>query len=214
MPASLEAVPSPEETQILLAEAENQNPGSWIDHVRHVGRAARYLAERHPRLDPERAWALGCLHDIGRRQGYFKLRHITDGWRYLTEQGFPGAARICLTHSFPLPQLDAYFGPRDAPLEDEQFLEDFLSTVEFDDYDRLIQLADTLCLPSGFCLLEKRMLDVASRYGVCSTTVPVWKALFAIRREMEAEMECSIYDCLPGVRENTFAQEIAIALPE
>ena len=35
----------------------------------------------------------------------------------------------------------------------------------------LIQLCDGLALPNGFCLLEKRLLDVSMRYGCNEHTV-------------------------------------------
>lgn len=40
-------------------------------------------------------------------------------------------------------------------------MEHFVKNAVYDDYDRLVQLCDSLALPSGFCLLEKRFVDVA-----------------------------------------------------
>ena len=64
-------------------------------------------------------------------------------------------------------------------------------------------LLDALALPTGFCLLEKRFVDVAIRYGTHPATVDRWKAVLAIKARFEAAIGGSIYDCLPGAVENS-----------
>jgi hypothetical protein len=61
-----------------------------------------------------------------------------------------------------------------------------------------------VCLPDGFCLMEKRLLDVVLRYGFNEYTLPKWKAFFEIKAAFEREIGASIYDLLPGVVETTF----------
>lgn len=68
----------------------------------------------------------------------------------------------------------------------------------------LIQLCDALALPGGFCLIEKRLVDVALRHGTNPYTIPKWKAFLEIQREFEETIGGSIYALLPGVIENTF----------
>jgi hypothetical protein len=68
----------------------------------------------------------------------------------------------------------------------------------------LIQLCDALTLPGGFCLLEKRLTDVALRYGCNEWTVERWRAFIEIRKYFENRIGESIYRLLPGVVENTF----------
>jgi hypothetical protein len=74
-------------------------------------------------------------------------------------------------------------------------------------------LCDSLALPSGFCLMEKRMVDVVMRYGTKPLTVPKWKAFFAIRDDFEREIGQSVYNLLPGVVENTFSSSIQTQKP-
>ena len=74
----------------------------------------------------------------------------------------------------------------------------------YDDYDHLVQLCDALALPTGFCLLEKRFVDVAIRYGTHPYTVERWKTVLDIKAHFEEIIGCSIYDFLPGVVENSF----------
>ena len=80
-----------------------------------------------------------------------------------------------------------------------------MEQIDYDRYDRLIQLCDSLALPSGFCLMEKRLVDVVMRYGTNPLTIPKWKAYFTIKDDFEGEIGGSIYALLPGVVENTFS---------
>ena len=79
----------------------------------------------------------------------------------------------------------------------------FVKDAVYDDYDRLVQLCDALALPTGFCLLEKRFVDVAIRYGTHPSTVERWKTVLDIKAYFEKIIGCSIYDLLPGVVENS-----------
>jgi HD superfamily phosphohydrolase YqeK len=180
------------------------NPGPWVQHSRNVALAAQLIAERHPRLDPETAYLLGLLHDIGRREGRYHIRHLIDGYRFLADLGYVDAARISLTHSFPIPDIRVYMGERDCTVEELNFLEEFITTVEFTEYDRLIQLCDAIAPASGFCLMEKRIVDVALRLGINELTLAGWEARFKIMAEFEAVIGASIYTILPGIIEGTF----------
>lgn len=83
----------------LLKEAEKLNPGPWINHSRTVSHCAKKIAS-YSGMDPEKAYVLGLLHDIGRRFGKRHLGHVSDGYSYMMSLGYDEAARICLTHSF------------------------------------------------------------------------------------------------------------------
>ena len=54
------------------------------------------------------------------------------------------------------------------------FMKNFVENAVYDDYDRLVQLCDALAMPTGFCLLGKRFVDVTLRYGVHPFTVDRW----------------------------------------
>lgn len=68
----------------------------------------------------------------------------------------------------------------------------------------MIQICDALALPSGFCIIEKRMIDVALRHGVHEHTVKKWKATFETKEYFEKRMDKSIYSVLPGVVDDIF----------
>jgi hypothetical protein len=94
------------------------------------------------------------------------MRHILDGYCFLKEKWFDAAARICITHSFAIKDADTIAGKWDCSEDELRFVKAYLLGIEFDEYDRLIQLCDAIVLPSGLCLMEKRLIDVALRYGV------------------------------------------------
>jgi hypothetical protein len=196
--------PTLHKAEELLVEASQLNPGPWISHSIFVAEAAEAIAFLHPRLDPSRAYVLGYLHDIGRREGITDMRHALDGYRYLHKLGFEGAAQICMTHSFPIQEVDAGAGKWDCTVEEYECVKGYLGEVEYTEYDELIQLCDALSLPSGFCIMEKRFVDVALRHGFNVYTLPKWRAYLAIQEKFEREIGQSIYCILPGVVENTF----------
>ena len=197
-------IPSLEQAETWIEDARELHPGPWVQHSFFVGKAAEAIAGHHPTLDPHTAFILGYLHDIGRRAGVADMRHTLDGYSFLMEQGFEDAARICITHVFPLKHIHSVAGKWDCTQQELDFLDEYLSTIEFDGYDRLIQLCDAIALPSGYCLVEKRLMDVALRHGVNEFSVPRWKAFLQIQKDFEGAIGQSIYKVLDGVVENTF----------
>jgi hypothetical protein len=197
-------LPDRHQAELWLQEAGVLNPGPWIAHSRHVAEAAHNIAAHLSSLDPEAAYILGLLHDIGRRAGVTGMRHVLDGYTFLIAAGYEDAARISLTHSFPNRDIREIFGDWDCTPEELAFIGDYLAQVQYDDYDRLIQLCDSLANASGFCLMEKRMLDVGFRYGINAFSLRKWQATFGIKADFEERMGGSVYSLLPGVVENTF----------
>ncbi len=191
----------------LLREAEGRNPGPWVANSINVGRAAQFIAEHVPHLDPQRVYILGLLHDIGRREGVTGMRHVIDGYRFLNGLGYPDAARIALTHSFPLQEARAVFGAWDCPPGDFDEMERALLALTYIDEDRLLQLCDSLAMAEGFWLTEKRLVDVFMRYGKNGVDPRVhakFLAYFDLLRHFDALIGRSIYLVLPGVVETTF----------
>lgn len=198
-------IPTLPEALALLDEAHRRNPGPWANHSRHVGDAAYRIAARLGDVDPDAVRVLGMLHDMGRRAGVTGMRHVLDGYYYLAGLGYYDAARIAMTHSFPLLNVREIFGEWDTTEDELAFIARYLSDIELNDYDRLIQLCDSIAMADGFVLMEKRMMDVALRYGTTPHSVPKWRKIFEIKAGFERRMGCSIYSLLPGIVENTFS---------
>lgn len=198
-------VPTLEEAILILKEAEKFNPGPWVEHSKCVAEGAKLIAANCEELDPDMAYILGLLHDIGKKTGKTTISHIMDGYNYSKEHGYDLLAKICVTHSCPTKSIgDIVEVKESSKNEGYSFVEDFLNTVEYDDYDKLIQLCDAIALPNGFTLIEKRLVDVALRHGVNEYTVPKWKAFFESKQHFEKKMKKTLYSVLPGVIDNTF----------
>ena len=198
-------VPTLEEAKKILEECGKLNPGSWIEHSINVAEAAKLISENIDDLDSELAYILGLLHDIGRREGVHGIRHGLDGYNYAISKGYDLVARTCLSHTgFKYKNEVIIVGKWDGTIEEYNFAKEYLSSIEEDDYDKLIRLCDYLALPLGFVLIEKRIVDIALRVGVNEYTIPRWKSTFENKEYFEKKIGKSNYDLLPNVRENTF----------
>lgn len=155
----------------LLEQGVAKNPGPWREHSYAVALAAEKVAMAVNEnqgmiiLEPELAYIVGLLHDIGRQEGHTYLAHVYDGYHFLKNLGYDFAAKICLTHSFNRHTLDDYIGKIDISEAQVNELKELLAATEYDDYDRLIQLLDSTCSADGTKNLESRMNDVKARYG-------------------------------------------------
>lgn len=158
-------LPTIEEAERLLTEAESCNPGQWGNHSRIAARCAEKIAASCGELDSEKAYILGLLHDIGRRFGVGHLRHVWDGYTYMTALGYDEVARIYLTHSFNNHSTQEYIGNFDITDKESELLDAALGEIVYDDYDRLIQLCDALAGSEGVLDIEERMEDIRRRYG-------------------------------------------------
>lgn len=190
--------------EAALQEAAQNNPGAWADHSRYVARACKNIAEHCRHLSAEKAYSYGLIHDIGRYAGVSSEKHLIDGYRYCMKQGWEKAAQICISHAFMIQDIHTSIGRFDVSDDDYRFMKDFVENAVYDDYDRLVQLCDALALPTGFCLLEKRFVDVTMRYGFHPATIERWKKILEIKTSFEKQMGFSVYDILPGVVENSF----------
>ena len=192
-----------EQAEKEIAIAENMTPGLWVPHSRSAGLNARLIAEKCG-LNGDKAYVFGLLHDIGRRKGSWDIVHIFDGYEYMTEMGEHEIARICLTHSFPAKnQAGEYITNASCTDEQKQFIREYIDGIEFDDYDMLIQLCDAISLPSGACIMEKRLVDVVLRHGLREYSVDRWRRFIEIKNYFDERCGCNIYTLLPRVYENS-----------
>ena len=80
-------LPTREKAEMLLTEAEKCNPGAWGNHSRVVAHCAEKIARECKDLDPDKAYILGLLHDIGRKFG--GAVHGRDPLGVACASGFP-----------------------------------------------------------------------------------------------------------------------------
>lgn len=184
-------LPTRKEAERLLAEAEKCNPGPWGNHSRVAAYCAEKIAQECDGLDSEKAYILGLLHDIGRKFGVRHLGHVSDGYTYMMSLGYDEAARICLTHSFNGGTIDGYIGKFDTTPEELKVIEDALETVTMDEYDKLIQLCDSIAGSEGVMDIEERMGDVRKRYGFYPQEK--WDKNLKLKKHFEDMMGKDIY---------------------
>lgn len=187
-----------------LELAGRLNPGAWVQHSYNVANAAKIIAENCNNLSTEKAFACGLLHDIGRRNGVSAVKHIIDGYDYTISKGWDEVARICLTHSFPIKDIEADIGKKDITKEQYDFINDYLNGVEYDDYDKLIILCDALADANGFCILEKRFIDTTRRYGIFPFSVDRWNKTYEYKEYFEKIIGKNIYTLLPDIEKSIY----------
>ena len=184
-------IPSREEAERLVREAEAINPGPWGDHCRVAAHCAECIAARCGGMDSDKAYVVGLLHDIGRRFGGRHLGHVADGYSYMMSLGYDEVARICLTHSFNNQSMDGYIGKIDTTEEELALIQTELAKITMDDYDRLIQLCDALAGAEGVLDIEERMGDVKRRYGYYPEDK--WNINLDLKRYFEDKMQADLY---------------------
>ncbi len=194
-------LPTIEEAEKELQIAGELNPGPWVKHSLNVGIAARNIAEKIPGMDAEKAYIVGVLHDIGRRVGIVNIpKHVYEGYKFCVEKGWDEVAKVCMTHSYVRMQEEFQYEPT---TEEEVAIKEYIMSCEADDYDRLIQLCDSLATDYGFVIIEKRFVDVTRRYGIMEGYVKGWNKTFEIKENFEKVMGCSVYDVLPDIGRTT-----------
>lgn len=186
-----------EQAKKELQIAVQNNPGPWEQHSLVTADNACRIAEKVPGMDSKKAYLMGLLHDIGRREGITGMRHLIDGYNHMMGLKEPEIARICLTHSFASQNVEHFEGKHDCTAEQKTFIKDFVENRVYDNYDKLIQLCDAISLPEGACIMEKRFVDVALRHGVREYTTTRWRAYMDLKKYFDSLCGCDIYTLLP-----------------
>ena len=192
-------IPTREEAERLLNDAEQNNPGPWGNHSRTAAHCAEKIAIACGDLDANKAYIFGLLHDIGRKFGIRHIGHISDGYTYMMALGYDEVAKICLTHSFNNQTVEEYIGKNDTTEEEFSLIQETLKSISFDEYDRLIQLCDALAGSDGVLDVEARMEDVKQRYGFYPEAK--WDTNIALKNHFEERTGANIYSV---VEKDTF----------
>ncbi len=173
----------------ILSDMAQKCGGGWAAHSRAVAECAEKIAMKSG-MDPDRAYMLGLMHDIGRGLNKQHLAHVYYGYKFMLESGHAEAARACLTHSFVTGGIIDYIGDFNISESEIGEIESALSEIEFDDYDRLIQLCDSLA-GTEITDIIARMEDVKRRYGRFPQNK--WDANLRLKQYFEAKTGENIY---------------------
>ncbi len=185
-------LPTREEAERILAEAGKCNPGPWVNHSRVAAHCAEKIAEKCENIDPEKAYIVGLLHDIGRKFGTRHLGHVSDGYTYMMSLGYDEVARVCLTHSFNDQVMEDYIGKKDTTDAEYEQIQNALHEISMDEYDRLIQLCDAIAGADGVLDITERMADVKRRYG--SYPTQKWNQNLLLKKYFEEKAGDEIYN--------------------
>ena len=96
-----------------------------------------------------------------------------------------------MTHSFNNHTINEYIGKFDVSDEEMKMIKTELARTVYDDYDRLIQLCDSLAGAEGVLDIEDRMNDVKKRYGFYPQKK--WDSNMRLKRYFEEKMKKDIY---------------------
>lgn len=137
-------------------------------HVFNVAKIAENIAKHsNGKLNPDTAYCLGLLHDIGRikDETVTKVPHGIEGFNYLVEHGYPDLAPICLTHGFISKNIQKSDYPTYRPKLFKQ-VKEYLSDLEYNDYDRIVQLADLFSRGKQILSIHDRLEKNKSFYHI------------------------------------------------
>lgn len=167
---------------------------TFREHCFAVAGIAESIAEITPELKPEKAYVMGLLHDCGRikDERAENVFHGLVGYNYMQEKGYPELARISISHCFYQKDFDINNYPQSK--QDLLTCQEILKTVNYNDYDKLLQLADMINDMGKTCTLEHRLESISQRYNA-----PFQKlskeldALNNIKAYFDNKCNCDIY---------------------
>lgn len=182
---------------------ENNIGIGWIKHSQYVANISKILAH-HLSLDENSVYIFGLFHDIGRmfsKNINTSANHGLDGYRYMQNLGFPEVARYCITHEFlskeRLSKYDNILFKKNS-IEDKEFILNFIQSIEYTDYDRIVQIADSLATKEGYVMLEQRVIDLMRRKGNFEYMFDSFKQYYNLKKYFDKKIGTSIYDIIPN----------------
>lgn len=171
------------------------NPRIIFEHGVHVFNVAKIAEEfaRHTNgtLDPDTAYILGLLHDIGRikDETVTNIPHGIEGFNYLNENGYPKLAPICLTHCFISKNVDI----KNYPAYNAELLskvKDYLDSIEYNDYDRIVQMADMFSRGKEILSIQQRLEKNKSFYHIHNKAYG--ECVYALRDYLNKKYEIDV----------------------
>ena len=178
----------------IINKAEGLEEGLSSAHYQNVAFIASVIAE-HTGLNSQKAYILGLLHDFGEytQKTTPNTFHGTAGYDEMMDKGFDEVARTCLSHSF----FNADFTPEDFPAYNAQEIiraAELLKKQDFDDYDRLIHLADLMAPCQIIDTIENRIIWIGEKYHLSADDIKQKLAeAQKLKAYFDAKCDCNIY---------------------
>ncbi len=178
----------------------------WIEHSICVGNTAGVIAKALG-MDEDMAKTLGYIHDIGKRNGYGPgvIPHGYGGYKYILSLGYGEEyADVCLTHSYLNNDINCVAGGLpNKKRPTYKFVRDFVKNHEYNEYEKLINLCDLMCTQKVM-VMEQRLVNLITRYGVFSNTVYHIKEAQKLKKYFDEKLGYNLYKLFPDVLENDF----------
>ena len=170
---------------------------TFREHCNKVAKNAQKIASRTSDMNPELCFVMGLLHDCGRiRDEKAENRHHSwIGYQLMSSKGWSDIARICITHNF----YEKGFEVKSDNVcnDDISSCLKFLSQIEYNDYDYLIQLTDILNDMGTDCTIEYRFSSLANRYPISQDQIRQFSNIIKNRLlYFNAKCNCNIYELL------------------
>ena len=147
---------------------------SWINHSVNVALTTYNLANMVG-LDSNYAFIYGLLHDYGRKYVH-NFEHVIKGFEALVDLGYESEARACLIHSFingkryclmEVADSNFYLDAKDnEKYKDITCVDDLTKVLEktnYNDYDRILNIADLMATSFGIVSSKDRIKDILTR---------------------------------------------------
>lgn len=195
-------IPNKDKIVSYLEEGYAQNPGDWILHLWVIGQTAAKIAKEIG-LDPDIAFACGALHDLGKSTGAKGAEHFYQSYKILRADSYFFPARIALTHSFQLKNVDSYVGHWNIGEANKEFVRNFIEKIEYNDYDLLIQVLDGL-IKTEYLGIEKRAAGVLKNHGANPYFEKRKEKLYELEEYFQNKLSKPISAYLPKARWHKF----------
>jgi len=137
-------------------------------HYLRVAQNAEKIAKSLTHLDSNKAYIMGLLHDYGlidekRDKRFF---HGLAGYQKLMAMGYDEAARASLVHSFFEKEKITPERYKSYDAQSIRACAKLLRATPFDDYDRLVHLADLMAVGPHVVTVEARFEYLAVTYDI------------------------------------------------
>ncbi len=146
-------IPNKDKIIDYLEKAFKDKSDRWIIKSWLCGKTAEKMA-KDLGLDPDIALASASLAQIGKSST--SDNNFLEGFKILRADSYFFPAKVAISQSFPLKDLELYKDIYDLDPKDEKFIKNFLYTYEYTDYDYLVQYL-YMIFDENFVGLEKGM---------------------------------------------------------
>lgn len=129
-------IPNKDKIIDYLEKAFKDKFDRWIIKSWLCGKTAEKMA-KDLGLDPDIALASASLAQIGKSSA--RKNEFLEGFRILRADSYFFPAKVAISQSFPLKDLELYKDIYDLDPKEEEFIRNFLYRNEYTDYDYLVQ---------------------------------------------------------------------------